>query len=310
MDHSAYFPTQHFYYDETLHLQTNFQHDDMIGTGGDHHQQGNHALSQSDMFGVYSPLQMDPLMAPVHDLPHLELPMTDAASVDAITAAAAEKSQIHTPGSHHHQDVSSDQFASVDRPSSSEEKDLTSAQIRRKAQNRAAQRAFRERKERHVKELETQLSDLRNTTTSLATDNQRLKLLLQKAMTENEMLRATSGSRRPAPFLLFPEESGGHENGHHGHHEDGKSDGDHGSGEGPDRHDSTRQNGRTVITQNAVWDFLIDHPLIRGGHVDIQDAWDRVKRTVKNGVDGPVYIEGDVKTAIERSRKGGGDALI
>jgi hypothetical protein len=95
-------------------------------------------MNQSDMFGVYSPLQMDPLMAPVHDLPHLELSMSDAAPVDAVAVAAADKSQINTPTSLQHQDLSNDPFASIDRPSSSEEKDLTSAQVRRKAQNRAA----------------------------------------------------------------------------------------------------------------------------------------------------------------------------
>jgi hypothetical protein len=30
----------------------------------------------------------------------------------------------------------------------------------------------------------------------------------------------------------------------------------------------------------------------------------------KNGVEGPVYLEGDIKRAIERSRKGGGDVLV
>jgi hypothetical protein len=87
------------------------------------------------MFTVYSPLHMDPLMAPVHDLPHLELPMGGS-------GAMSEETPIHTPTTRVAPEMPSgmtnDQFASLDRPSSSEEKDLTSAQIRRKAQNRAA----------------------------------------------------------------------------------------------------------------------------------------------------------------------------
>jgi AP-1-like transcription factor len=172
------------------------------------------------------------------------------------------------------------------------------------------QRAFRERKEKHVKELETKLDDLQSATTSLATDNQRLKLMLQKAMTDNEMLRASSGSRRPAPFLLFPDEhtNQGSDGSRHGGKEAAEAD-DEASDDG-DEQERLRRKGKAVFTQAAVWDFLIDHPLISGGHVDIQDAWDRVKNIAKNGVDGPVYLEGDIKRAIQRSRKGGGDALI
>jgi hypothetical protein len=123
-------------------------------------------------------------------------------------------------------------------------------------------------------------------------------------MTENEMLRATSGSRRPAAFLHFADEDGS-EPGHNEHEDDDEHD-----IVAPSKSLSSRRKGRAVFTQTAVWDFLVDHPLIQKGHVDIQDAWDRVKRTVKNGVDGPVYVEGDVKKAIEKSRKGGGDAWV
>ncbi|KAF2104887.1 hypothetical protein NA57DRAFT_51681 [Rhizodiscina lignyota] len=80
------------------------------------------------------------------------------------------------------------------RSSSEEKETLTPAQSRRKAQNRAAQRAFRERKERHVRDLEAKLSALESSATSLATDNERLKLALQRATTENEILRATTSN--------------------------------------------------------------------------------------------------------------------
>ncbi|KAI4842073.1 hypothetical protein E4T45_09214, partial [Aureobasidium sp. EXF-8846] len=57
----------------------------------------------------------------------------------------------------------------------SEEKEpLTPAQRRRKAQNRAAQRAFRDRKRQRVQELEAQLSALEVRTNSLESDNERL----------------------------------------------------------------------------------------------------------------------------------------
>jgi hypothetical protein len=86
------------------------------------------------MFAVYSPLQLDPLMAPVHELPHLELPLTGGAA----TLTSADETPLHTPTGYIPNTQSADPYASMDRPSSSEDRDLTSAQVRRKAQNRAA----------------------------------------------------------------------------------------------------------------------------------------------------------------------------
>jgi len=58
-----------------------------------------------------------------------------------------------------------------------------------------SQRAFRERKERHVRDLEQKLSDLEQASNSLHADNERLKQQLAKVATENEILRATSQSQ-------------------------------------------------------------------------------------------------------------------
>ena len=57
-----------------------------------------------------------------------------------------------------------------------------------------SQRAFRERKERHVRDLEAKLTALESQSHSLQSDNERLKLALQRAETENEILRATSAT--------------------------------------------------------------------------------------------------------------------
>ena len=57
-----------------------------------------------------------------------------------------------------------------------------------------SQRAFRERKERHVRELEQKLSDLEKASNSLHEDNERLKRELAKYATENEILRATANA--------------------------------------------------------------------------------------------------------------------
>lgn len=64
--------------------------------------------------------------------------------------------------------------------------------LKRKEQNRAAQRAFRERKEKHVKDLEDKLADLEAKNLSTETENQHLKELLKRLQDENISLKNTS----------------------------------------------------------------------------------------------------------------------
>ncbi|KAI4742274.1 hypothetical protein E4T50_07335 [Aureobasidium sp. EXF-12298] len=81
----------------------------------------------------------------------------------------------------------------------SEEKEpLTPAQRRRKAQNRAAQRAFRDRKRQRVQELEAQLSVMEVRTNSLESDNERLKHELLVTREENEALRGATRTQPPS----------------------------------------------------------------------------------------------------------------
>jgi len=67
---------------------------------------------------------------------------------------------------------------------------------KRKAQNRAAQRAFRERKEKYVKELEDRIAELEasqgNQSVTLEKENQQLKELVQKLEAENYLLKGTA----------------------------------------------------------------------------------------------------------------------
>ncbi|KAH9964504.1 hypothetical protein BC827DRAFT_1187508 [Russula dissimulans] len=64
--------------------------------------------------------------------------------------------------------------------------------LKRKEQNRAAQRAFRERKEKHVKDLEDKVAELEAKSSSAETENQQLKELLKRLQDENVSLRNTS----------------------------------------------------------------------------------------------------------------------
>jgi AP-1-like factor len=64
--------------------------------------------------------------------------------------------------------------------------------MKRKEQNRAAQRAFRERKEKHVKDLEDQVAELETKNMNAETENLHLKELLKRLQDENVSLRTTS----------------------------------------------------------------------------------------------------------------------
>ncbi|GBB92424.1 hypothetical protein RclHR1_02000005 [Rhizophagus clarus] len=63
---------------------------------------------------------------------------------------------------------------------------------KRKAQNRAAQRAFRERKERYVKELENKIKELESMSAKSVQENQQLKSLVEQLQAENFILKQTS----------------------------------------------------------------------------------------------------------------------
>ncbi len=223
--------------------------------------------------------------------------------------------------------------------SSSEEKDsLTPAQSRRKAQNRAAyvsgpqpasfphvhlltkhsQRAFRERKERHVRDLENKLSALETSTHSLQSDNERLKLALQRARTENEILRATSGhsptSSRPVS-ISYPS-PGAHLSLDDDSKDDEYSVQSFNNGTVVNATSDTkpaiarRKSSTKEVPAAQAWDIMQSHPLVQQGLVDITDVCERLKGTVKCDGQGPVFEESAVWQAVEESRRSGGDELI
>ncbi|KAF2867164.1 hypothetical protein BDV95DRAFT_598291 [Massariosphaeria phaeospora] len=202
--------------------------------------------------------------------------------------------------------------------SSSEEKDnLTPQQSRRKAQNRAAQRAFRERKERHVRELETKLSALESSAHSLQSDNERLKMALQRARTENEILRATSGqspsSSRPvsvsypSPGAHLPDEDDGPDV---DYNVQSLSHGSLVNSADREHPASRRKNKGKEVPAAQTWDLIQSHTLVKQGLVDIADVCERLKGAAKCDGQGPVFEESAIWQAIEESRRSGGDELI
>ncbi|KAH6894414.1 transcription factor PAP1-domain-containing protein [Thelonectria olida] len=87
-------------------------------------------------------------------------------------------------------------------------KPLTSEPTSRKAQNRAAQRAFRERKERHLKDLETKVEELEKASEAANHENGLLRAQVERMTTElnqykqrvNVMTNTKSLPREKVPF--------------------------------------------------------------------------------------------------------------
>ncbi|TCD61180.1 hypothetical protein EIP91_008805 [Steccherinum ochraceum] len=77
------------------------------------------------------------------------------------------------------------------KPSASRRKS-TGNQQQRKEQNRAAQRAFRERKEKHVKDLEDKVAALEAKNSAAESENSNLRDLLQRLQNENVSLKSGS----------------------------------------------------------------------------------------------------------------------
>ncbi|KAM0356071.1 hypothetical protein ACHAPU_000465 [Fusarium lateritium] len=194
---------------------------------------------------------------------------------------------------------------SIMRGGSEEDENLTPAQSRRKAQNRAAQRAFRERKEKHVKDLEVKLAGLEAAQQQSSVENERLKRDLQKMSTENEILRATSrvshGSISPepttGPMRFKPTDFYSNVLQNH-------------TNKSPSHRIVTSDEGERLLAAGATWDFIISHDLFKKGLVDIADVSERLKNSARCDGQGPVFSERSITVAIEQSVASGTDDLL
>lgn len=174
------------------------------------------------------------------------------------------------------------------------------------------QRAFRERKEKHVKDLETKLAGLEAAQEHASAENERLRRDLQKMATENEILKATSstsggvghhaaahspepmttGPMRYSPTEFASDVLAGHNNKTFSHRIVESAD------------------GQRLLAAGATWDFIISHDLFKRGLVDIGAVTEHLKtRAICDG-QGPVFSEKDVLEAIELSVACGTDDLL
>lgn len=162
-----------------------------------------------------------------------------------------------------------------------------------------------------MRDLENQLFSISAQTSTLSTDNQRLKQQLQQAVTQNEILRAKSqpiplpvtpqSGRSPSPitgpltysptdFLAvagtdYPPHSGSSD-------------------------EAREEEGERLLSTGAAWDLIQAHELCRKGMVDMGDLSLRLKGKSRCNGKGSAYRESDIIQAIEESVLVGSDELI
>ncbi|PGH31623.1 hypothetical protein GX50_05615 [[Emmonsia] crescens] len=195
------------------------------------------------------------------------------------------------------------------RGSSEEKETLTPAQSRRKEQNRAAQRAFRERKERRVRDLEQELNQCKSNYSSLMEDHKSLKRQIEKVATENEILRATSNNnvqesiadcgpnQVPTSTSLLRNLTD-------------YSTRTRGKKELAHRTVSREKEGEKLLDASATWDLILRHLSNRGVNLDVQDIYDRLKGYAVRDGQCPAIDEAHVLQAIKESAAAGSDELI
>lgn len=180
------------------------------------------------------------------------------------------------------------------------------------------QRAFRERKERHVRDLEAKLNLLTTTTSSLQSDNERLKLMLQRAQTENEILRATASSsptsHYPPSFVddpsLLPSHRRSKESPEPRLDAARLANGLLSTDSSSPEYGSSPGSESNLLSASATWDLLQSHPLYLSGTVDIGEVCERLKRMARCEGMGPMFDEAEVRQVIEEVGGKGSDELI
>ncbi|KAF5361680.1 hypothetical protein D9758_007382 [Tetrapyrgos nigripes] len=122
--------------------------------------------------------------------------MTDDSGEPALKRKASDEDMDEGPSQKNQHTAAHSTLASGSRRSSTATKRKSSGAnpdesrlLKRKEQNRAAQRAFRERKEKHVKDLEDQVAALEAKNEQANNENENLRDLLSRLQSENMTLK-------------------------------------------------------------------------------------------------------------------------
>lgn len=174
-----------------------------------------------------------------------------------------------------------------------------------------------------MRDLEAKLNLLTTTTSSLQSDNERLKLMLQRAQTENEILRATASSSPTAnhppsfvddPSLLpasRPVKPSSMQNSNSSFDSTRLANGLLSTEPSAlHKHGTSPPNDGHLLSASATWDLLQSHPLYLSGAVDIGEVCERLKKMARCDGMGPMFEEEEVRKVIDEVGRSGGDELI
>jgi AP-1-like factor len=174
-----------------------------------------------------------------------------------------------------------------------------------------------------VKELESKLNSLSAHSSNLLSDNEQLKLELQRLTAQNEILRATS-----AHTQLQQQQEEQQEGQAQLHAQQPRSPSpvhgpqtysptDFSAAVGLDAQEHSPgynsyggEEGQRLLGASATWDLIQSHDLCRRGMVDIADVSRRLKGKAACDGRGPAFRESEVIKAIEESVISGSDELI
>lgn len=169
-----------------------------------------------------------------------------------------------------------------------------------------------------MRDLEAKLTLLTTTTSSLQSDNERLKVMLQKAKAENELLRA-SAATSPIAAQSQQDENNALSRSWSGHSsvsEDASLDAisaaaaasSISSSSSPDKSISPSQS--TLLSASATWDLIQSHPRYTAGSVDITKVYERLRKLARTNGSGPMFDEDEVRKVIDEVGGNGADELI
>lgn len=170
-------------------------------------------------------------------------------------------------------------------------------QLKRKAQNRAAQRAFRERKENKLKNLEDQLNKSEADKQMLLEELELIRKKNLAMQTENELLRSSetgkSSTITPSNFD-FPKSEKDFihqilDNQHHHVFVEGKK----------NKVYDSPETGEKVLALGAAWDYLLYRADQENLNLDVVEVMSRLKGQEKCHGYGPAYPISLLDKAIE-----------
>lgn len=185
--------------------------------------------------------------------------------------------------------------------SSSNNGEATETEEKRKAQNRAAQRAFRERKEKRVKQLEDRLNIAQEETDRLSKENELLRrenILISQNYQKQQQQRAPlpSHNNQPHPkFATFPTGVGEEfcsqlTSGH----------GEYKSDEQKFQVYVSQSDGETLLGAGAIWEKIMEFD--DESEIEMDDVIGFLKEKAVCDGFGPVYRMSDVEQALRHAK--------